>query len=263
MVMKIIGLPFSGGGLGHGNGANKAPEKIVELLSKNVFANEEGHDVKFDFENLTLDEKNILESHDKIKEKISTLNEKIIILGGDHSITAPTVEGFSKNNPDFMFIVFDAHPDLMDDFRPPTQEDYLRVLIEKKIVKSEQCILIGIRNWDKEEINYLKEKNIIHYTAKEIYLEGMPKIIEKVISKVNKEVYLSIDIDVVDPVEAIGTGYVEHGGISSRDLIYALGELKTTRKLAMVDIVEINPEKDVNDITSSLGAKLIAEIIDY
>lgn len=261
--MKILGLPFSGGGLGHGDGANKAPEKVIEQLKKNIFSNESGTEVKFEFQNLVLDEKNISKSHEVIKKAIEELDEKAILLGGDHSVTAPSVEGFSKRQKNFMFIVFDAHPDLMDDFRPPTQEDYLRVLIEKKIVKPEQCILVGVRNWDKEEIKYLEKKKITYFTANDIYLNGMPAIIQEITSKINKETYLSIDIDVVDPVQAIGTGYIEHGGISSRDLIYAIQELKKTKKLSMIDIVEINPDKDINEITSILGAKCIAEIIDY
>ena len=262
-MMKIIGMPFSGGGLGHGNGSNQAPEKIIEQLENNVFANEDGTDVKFDFENLQLDEKNIEESHKRIKDRIANIREKAILLGGDHSVSSPAVEGFAEKNNDFTFIVFDAHPDLMDDFRPPTQEDYLRVLIEKKIVKPEQCLIIGVRNWDKEEIRYLEEKKIRYYQSRDIYLNVMPKIINEVISKIDNPVYLSIDIDVVDPVEAIGTGYTEHGGISSRDLIHAVQELKKTDKVRMVDIVEVNPERDVNDMTSTLAAKLIAEIIDY
>ena len=55
----------------------------------------------------------------KIEEEISKLKEKAILVGGDHSITHPAIKGFSKNNKDFMLIVFDAHPDLIDDFKPP------------------------------------------------------------------------------------------------------------------------------------------------
>jgi len=262
-MMKLIGFPFSGGGLGHGDGSNLAPKEIVNQLEKNIFSNESGVEVDFDFQLIKLDEQNIEDSHELIKKTVENLNEKAILLGGDHSITSPAVEGFAKQISDFHFIVFDAHPDLMDDFRPPTQEDYLRVLIEKEIVKPTNCTIIGVRNWDKEEIKYLKEKNISYYTSNDIYLKGMTNIISEILSKIDKSIYLSIDIDVVDPVEAIGTGYIEHGGISSRELIYALQELKKTGMIKMVDLVEINPKKDINDLTSILGAKIVAELIDY
>lgn len=261
MKMKLIKAPFSGGGLNHGNGANYAPNKIVEQL-ENIFSNESGVECNFEIEGLGLDEKNIQESHDKIQEAVEKLNEKAIIIGGDHSITYPAVKGFSKNITDFQFIVFDAHPDLMDDFVPPTQEDYLRVLIEQNIIKPEDVTIIGIRNWDKEEINYLNEKNIKHYTCKEIFERGIKEVTKEVIDQIKKPVYLSIDIDAIDAKFAPGTGYIEHGGLTSREFIYAIQKLKETNKIKMVDLVEVNPTKDVNDMTSILAAKILAELYD-
>lgn len=260
--MKLIKAPFSGGGLGHGDGANLAPDTIVEQL-ENVFSNENKNECTFEIENVKLDEKNISESHNQITDAIENLNQKAIILGGDHSITYPSVKGFSKNTKDFQLIVFDAHPDLMDYFKPPTQEDYLRVLIEENIVKPENIILLGIRNWDKEEIKYLEEKQITNYTCKKIFEKGFKETMKEISKKITKPIYLSIDIDVVDPTEAIGTGYIEHGGLTSRELIYALQKLKETNKIKIVDLVEVNPSKDIKNMTSILAAKLLAELVDY
>ena len=257
--MKLLKAGFSGGGLGHGNGSNEGPDKIVEAL-KDVYSNEEGKEVKYEVEEVTVEESNIQESHDNIEKAVSELKECSVIVGGDHSITAPCVKGFAKNVSDFHFIVFDAHPDLMDDFDPPSQEDYLRVLIEKGVVKSENVTIIGVRNWDKEEIAYLSEKNIKYYTCADIFERGIKEVISEVVENVVKEVYLSVDIDVVDPVEAIGTGYTEHGGLSSRELIYSLQQLRKTEKISMIDLVEVNPSKDVNNMTVTLAAKLIAEL---
>lgn len=273
--MKLILVPFSGAGLGHGNGANLAPEKIVEQLT-DMFANENGEDVAFTTETINVDEEHFANSHKAIEDYMKTQQEKAIVIGGDHSITHPLVKGLSQRSVNdeqqneniftqgkFHFIVFDAHPDLMDDFRPPTQEDYLKVLIEEEIVKAEDVTLIGVRNWDKQEINYLKEKQIRCYTAKEIFEKGIKDVMQEIVASVNKPIYLSLDIDVVDPVEAIGTGYIEHGGLSSRELIYALQQLKKTGKISMVDFVEVNPNKDINDMTSKLAAKCIVELIGF
>jgi arginase family enzyme len=260
--MKVLKVPFSGGGLGHGNGANKGPAAVEEQC-KNVFANENDFDCTFDFAEVAVDEQNIGESHQAIQKAVSQLKEKAIILGGDHSITAPAVKGFAQNVSDFQFIVFDAHPDLMDDFDPPTQEDYLRVLIEQEIVKAEDVFVIGLRNCDCIELDYLYNKGIKYRSCKEIFEKGMKATVADILDWIKKPVYLSLDIDVVDPVEAIGTGYMEHGGISSRELIYAIQQLKETGSVAMVDLVEINPDKDVRDITAVLGAKLLAELCDY
>jgi len=251
--MKIIQIPFSGGGLGHGNGANKAPAIILEQF-KNIFANEDGIQI----ENINVDESHIANSHEAIEKHIEKIKEPAILIGGDHSITYPTVKAFTKNNKDPWLVVFDAHPDLMDDFTPPTQEDYLRVLIEENIVNPKKIILIGVRNWDKIEVDYLKLKGIRYYTMKEIFNKGIKHIIKEITELIDSPLYLSIDIDAVDPVEAIGTGYTEHGGMSSRELIYAIQQLKD--KVTMTDIVEVNPDKDVNNMTSILAAKLISEL---
>ena len=260
--MKLIGVPFSGGGLGHGNGANKAPQIIREQL-KELYADEDGQEVEFTYHELELDEQHIANSHEAIQEASAAQHEKAIFVGGDHSVTCPLVEGFAKRTPDFHFLVFDAHPDLMDDFRPPTQEDYLRVLIEKNVVRPERCTLIGLRNWDKEEVTYLKNKGITYYSMQDVFDKGIKAVMQEVLKAIGRPVYLSLDIDVVDPVEAIGTGYLEHGGMSSRELIYALQQLKTTGKLARVDLVEVNPSKDINLMTAKLAAKCLVELAHY
>jgi arginase family enzyme len=140
------------------------------------------------------------------------------------------------------------------------------VLIEEKIIYPEDVILIGIRNWDEEEVNYLKEKNIKYYRAKDIFEKGVKKTIKEILSLIlqnNKQLYLSLDIDVVDPTEAIGTGYLEHGGLSSRELIYLLQEIKKTKLITHADIVEVNPEKDIKDMTSKLAAKCLIELANF
>ena len=73
--------------------------------------------------------------------------------------------------------------------------------------------------------------------------------------------YVSIDIDCVDPAFAPGTGYLEPGGLSSRELIYFIRRLSLLENFRGADIVEINPDKDINRITIKLGARLLAEMI--
>jgi len=77
----------------------------------------------------------------------------------------------------------------------------------------------------------------------------------------NKELYVSIDIDVLDPAFAPGTGYREPGGLSSRDFIYLVQRINKIKNLKAVDIVEINPDKDIKNQTVKLGAKILSELI--
>ena len=76
-----------------------------------------------------------------------------------------------------------------------------------------------------------------------------------------KELYLSLDIDVVDPAFAIGTGYKESGGLTSREFIYIIQRLNKIKRLRGVDLVEINPKLDMNNMTIKLGAKILSELI--
>ena len=77
----------------------------------------------------------------------------------------------------------------------------------------------------------------------------------------NKALYISVDIDVVDPAYAPGTGYLEPGGLSSRELLYMLHRFKKLRNFNYLDVVEINPGKDLNEITVKLGASIIREML--
>jgi arginase family enzyme len=149
----------------------------------------------------------------------------------------------------------------VNNFEPPTHEDYLKVLIEKGVLKKENVIIVGLRNWHKEEYAFLKQNRIKFYSMKEISAEGVREVSEAVMSVAKNfdGLYVSMDIDAVDPSSAPGTGYMEPGGLTSRDMLYFLNRLKLLRNLKMLDLVEINPLKDVNEMTVSLGAKLVAE----
>ena len=106
-----------------------------------------------------------------------------------------------------------------------------------------------------------KEKKIKYYSMKEIFQTGIHEVIDGVMETARqwKSFYLSIDIDACDSAFAPGTGITEPGGLSARDLIYSIQRIGLLENLGMIDIVEINPEKDVNEMTSILAAKLIKE----
>ena len=80
------------------------------------------------------------------------------------------------------------------------------------------------------------------------------------VAKDFESLYISIDVDVLDPAFAPGTGYIEPGGLTTRELLFFLHRLKKLKNLKAYDLVEINPKKDVNDMTSKVGAKLLVEL---
>lgn len=249
--MKIIKIPFSAGGLKKTKGSELAPDKILKFIDKNLIT---------EIKDIKVDNLNISFSHKNIEEFISK-EKKAILMGGDHSITYPAVKGFSKKNKDFLLIVFDGHPDLVNDFSPPTHEDYLRVLIEEQIVNPKNILLIGLRKSDKIETDYIKKKNIKNYTYLKLK-KDMKKSVDEIsdwVKEKNKNIYLSIDIDCIDPEQAPGTGYIEKNGLKKKEFFDMIENIKTSNKkeIKMVDMVEVNPLKDIDDKTSRLAAEII------
>ncbi|MBW2975126.1 arginase family protein [Candidatus Woesearchaeota archaeon] len=263
--MKIIKIASSQGGLGKATGSELAPDRVIEK-TKELFMSEEGILPVFDVEAAEIIDSNIEETNKNIYSKaLETLrkNTRPLFLGGDHSVTYPIVKAFSEVYPENPgIIIFDAHPDAENDFMPPSQEDLLCALVSQKIIKKENIILIGTRNWDKNEIEFIQKNKIKYFPMKEIISEGIHEISESfmAIAKNFKDLYVSIDIDVLDPAFAPGTGYIEPGGLTTRQLLFFLHRLKKLKNIRAYDIVEVNPAKDVNDMTSKVGAKLMVEL---
>lgn len=261
--MKLIKIPAING-LNKTKGCEKAPDKVIENL-KELYLNEDGMLPFFDIEEIKVNKENIQETNkhiqEKVKEEISN-SEQVFILGGDHSITYPCFKAFKETNENPGLIIFDAHPDCVNNFNPPTHEDFLRTLVENNEIKKENIVILGLRNWHKDEYNFIKENKIKYYNMHEISNENIHEISESIMTVANtfKNLYISIDIDVVDPSIAPGTGYQEPGGLTSRELLYLLKRLKLLKNLKVIDLVEINPDKDKNNLTVKLGAKILSEM---
>ena len=260
--MKVIKIPFGGGGLSHGKGAKDAPDQIQAQL-KDIVANESNVVPNFQFDTVEVDNNDIETSHNNIYNKIVQLKEKAIILGGDHSISYPSFKAFEKNNPEAGIVVFDAHPDLLEHAGVKSQEDWLRALITEGIVDKDRVIVIGVRNVDKIEKEFIDENKLQFYYMKKIFEHKIENVCDAVMEKIKSwpAVYLSIDIDAVDPAFAPGTGYNEPGGLSSREIIYFIQRLNLLKNVKMVDIVEVDPSKDVANLTTKLAAKLMTELL--
>jgi len=253
--MKIVKIKSSQGCLGKNKGCEKAPDEILKEL-ENFYLNEKGFRGEFEVVDCNVVENNIEETNENIVGI-----DGDIFLGGDHSITYASFIGFAKKFKNPGLIVFDAHPDCENNFKPPSHEDFLKVLVEDGFLKKENVIIVGVRNWHKKEFYFLRDNKIKYFHMKN--MKNIEDVCDAVmeLSRSFDGLYLSIDIDCVDPAFAPGTGYLEPGGMSSRDLIYFVQRLKLLRNLKRIDIVEINPEKDVGKQTIKLVAKLLRELI--
>jgi arginase family enzyme len=237
----IIKIPYTDG---EHKGCAKGADAIVDQL-QNIWTNSYHRKTKTP----------------KIEEcSIKNIKDAKIYLGGDHTITYYTVKHFVKKNKNTAFLVFDAHPDVFQQFDKPTHLDYLKFLIEENILKPEDIFLVGIRAAHKDEIKYLKEKGVRFLSPQDTDLEAACDGIMEFLRKYDS-VYVSIDMDAIDPAFAPGVSYIEPCGLTSREILYFTRRLKKLKNLKAIDIVEVNPDNDINNMTAKLAAKLVAEFL--
>jgi agmatinase len=264
-IVKVPGI----NGLGKTKGCERAGNAIIKRL-KEIYSTEEGKAIdisSLDLEEIHLDNSNLELTNKLIYENaLETFEKKpkAIFIGGDHSVSYSLTKAFlaqcKKEKKKPCLIVFDAHPDLMEPMKEPTHEEWLRATIEQGF-PAENVLLVGLRNSHIDEINFIK-KNKIKTLSINNLTEDLTDMCDTIMEFSNgKELYLSIDIDVIDPAFAPSTGYPEAGGLTSRQFLYLIQRIKKIKSLRGIDLVEINEENDRGGTTVVLGAKIIAELL--
>lgn len=253
--MKIIKIPSSLGGLSK-KGSKQAPDKIMEMFNGLYKNNLLKKYIKFTLDEVKPTESNLDKTNKDITKKAKQQKRFTIYLGGDHSITYPILKATADKNT--FLIILDAHPDTENPTKSPSHEDYLRVLIDKKIIKPQNIILLGIRKASNKEKQYLKTNKILYFTTNELR-KNLFEITRELIksAKSFKKVYLSLDIDILDPEFAPGTGHPVKAGLAPQELIFLLKEISKLKNLKAVDIVEVDPIKDYKNMTSKAAANII------
>ncbi|NMJ86683.1 MAG: agmatinase [Thaumarchaeota archaeon] len=191
----------------------------------------------------------------KVTKDIIAKNKQTIILGGEHLITFGTFMSMPNDTP---LIIFDAHYDLRDEFTDTkfSHATFLRRIIEKR--GSETIVHVGARGFSAEEMDFRDKMDLKSISGKQLMSDNGIKLFKDAISSFDN-MYVSIDLDVVDPAFAPGVGTPEALGITSQqlmDLVYVMED----KKIKCLDIVELSPPYDTG-ATSILAAKLMAEII--
>ena len=253
-IIKVPGL----NNLGKNNGCRNAGNAILAELKKiKDISMIELEEIHVDNSRIDEQEKLIYENSKEAFEK----HEKLLFLGGDHSISYSIGRAFLKEfGDDSCLIIFDAHPDTMPSMKEPTHEEWLRALVEKGF-NPENVLLVGLRKIELEERRFLDSKRIKYFEFgkfedNELLCDSIMEFARK---NRDSKVYLSIDIDVVDPAFAPSTGYLEPGGFTSREILYFAKRLAKLPNLLAVDIVEIDCESDINkgNVTVKLGARIL------
>ncbi|MBR9705574.1 arginase family protein [Candidatus Pacearchaeota archaeon] len=253
--------------MGKTKGCELAPDLVIDELRR-IGHNEKGTRIDFDQLNIReigFDMNNLEEALFNIQRDSRTSFEKHfknLFIGGDHNISYSVCKSFLKTEKNPLILIFDAHADCMQAGKEPTHEEWLRKLLEEEHLGSSNIVMISTRNIWKEEVEFIR-RNKITIISMDVLQEDLHGVCDMLMERARSSsgFYVSIDIDCLDPAFAPGTGYIEPGGLSSRELIYMLKRLVMLDNFRGADIVEINPKKDINNMTVRLGAKLLSEMV--
>lgn len=259
-MIKITGIPYDANS-SFLKGPAYAPPRI-RLADKEGSANafaENGTEIKEgvnykDEGDLAFENTDPAIAFTKIKSHIAGLlsdESKIISLGGDHSISYPVIDAFTEKINGLHILHLDAHGDLYDDFdnNPFSHASPFARLMEKGKVAS--LTQVGTRTYNTHQREQMKRFGVKAIEMKDFSFDF--------INSLAAPLYISLDLDVLDPAFAPGVSHHEPGGMSTRDLIHIIQNIQVP--IAGADIVEYNPVRDINNVTAMVAYKLLKELI--
>ena len=251
------------------------PAKLSNLyhLNLEVFPLKEMNVV--DFGDANCPPSSLEKSHEAIEKKVTEALDADaipIVLGGDHSITLPSATAVAKKYGygNVGMVHFDAHADT----RESSYGDVLighgtpmRRLIESGAIPGKNFVQIGLRGpWPPPvDQKWMKDQGMRWHLMAEIEKKGFDEVLEMAISEAldgPEKLYISVDVDVMDPAFAPGTGTPEPGGISSLELLRAIREIVLSKGMVAMDVVEVAPMYDQpGDITAQAAHRCVYEAI--
>jgi arginase family enzyme len=253
IIVQVPGIH----GLGKTRGCEDSPCMIERDLRKKK--------LKYSVVEFSLDNSNVQEMQKiifsgaiKIFRDSKDSGEKIIFLGGDHSISYPIANAFRQVYNSFLFVM-DAHVDLMQAMEEPSHEEWLRALIEEGF-EPENLVIVGARKIFKEERDFFEKNKIKIIKKGEIssFLKNEEKW--KALEEF-EGVYLSLDVDVLDPEFINATGYLEKNGLDVEQVKSFLKRIFDLRNFVAMDLVELNVGKDLNNKSLKLVSEMIGDLV--
>ncbi|MCE7738057.1 MAG: agmatinase [Candidatus Heimdallarchaeota archaeon] len=210
----------------------------------------------------------IEEGYKRIEESLLPVLEAGIIpilLGGDHAITLPELRAITKIHGPVSLLHFDSHSDTVDEYfgMPYNHGTPFKRAVEENLLLADNSIQVGLRGsiYSPEHLEIPKSLGFDIVTTEEIREIGLDSLIERIKNRIGKtKVFLSFDIDFVDPAYAPGTGTPEVGGFTSGETLKLIRGLKDLNYIGF-DVVEVLPASDPSEITALLAANIVYEFI--
>ena len=185
-----------------------------------------------------------------------------IVIGGDHSITTTNLHAIKMiTKKKINLIYFDAHPDFVT-----STKDYYGSIVSDSLdcISVKKSIFIGIRACEPEELYNITKYGANIIDPMDVQEHGTKKILKKIIQTCinkNNNIYISIDLDCLDPAFAPGVSVPTPCGLNPMELTFFIKKILVQTKIIGCDIVELSPSFDINNITANLAARLFKEIL--
>jgi len=258
----IVGIPDESKSNSLRKGTSEAPHKIREISNiRDTYKRRNEISLGLPMDSISkkiYDYGNILriEVSDVIG-KIVTKSKIPIAVGGDHSISTEIIKSISSKRGPVSLVYFDAHPDMVSSVHGYYGSVFYDVL---PFIDIKSSIQIGARTPEKEEISNIKKYDLTVITPFDIIKNGIAKAEETMLEKIGQNVYISLDMDVIDPAYAPGVSVPVPLGLRNIETLYLLKSL-AKRGILGFDIMEVCPGYDTKDRTSHLASRMIAEVI--
>jgi agmatinase len=264
----IIGVPDESRSHAKRKGASKGPDSLRIASNTYEFFEREGKIIPICPMKGTLENKKILDFGNiaredlyKIVFNIVSAKKLPITIGGDHSITTLILQAIhdALDGEKISLLYFDAHPDFVSSTR-----NYYGSVITDSLdnINFTKSMLIGTRAAELEELENASKHGLEIITPLDILELGINSIVKKIISKcASSKVYLSIDLDCMDPGVAPGVSVPAPGGLFPLDLIYMVKKISENLQIIGMDIVELSPDFDLNQNTANHASRILMEMI--
>lgn len=258
----LTGLPYDGT-VSFRPGARFAPTEVrnYSLIGYETYSPDLDRDLEdlkfFDAGDLELSIADPAKVMSEIREYATNLlkdNKKLAFIGGEHSVSAPIIEAFSTKYDDLAVIQFDAHTDLRPSYSGSEYSHASTMYRVSQTIGFENLYQFGIRSGLKEEFLLAQEKSGIVRSD----FTGLKEVVE---SLGDRSVYITIDLDVLDPAFFPGTGTPEPNGATSRELFRAIYELSNLKNVVGFDIVELAPMLDSSQNSTGVAIKVLREML--
>jgi len=278
----FFGIPWDDLTSIENSNSSKSPQKIRKITKNLALTTEMGFEIpklKFiDAGDVLIDknniEGNILEIDDFVKSLYDQKMDIIpVMVGGDHFCTYPVIKaiGDSIRKPKKLgVLILDAHLDLYKTYQESvySHATVSHLIHSLEFISNKNFLIIGTRDIDIPELKFAKTNEIAYFNSYLLHDIGVNSFTEKIIQFFEKsdikDLYISIDIDVLDPSIAPGTGYAIPGGFTYREVWKILREVTKNINIIGFDIVEVSPSLDLpNNITLNVAAKIIIELMYF